>query len=130
MDNMDEKHKMIQMLLGMLKSSASKEVSDGMKPPADAKGLSVEKVSVIPHKMADGGMPAASDEPGELHSMPEQSADGSADAEAVANLPGSIEDEGKEKDEMQALHNENIMDEDEDNNQSAFQAFLPRKKKK
>lgn len=53
MDSFDEKHKMIQMLLDMLKGSAAKEVSDGMKPPEgmpDAKGLEIDKVAVIPHK--------------------------------------------------------------------------------
>ena len=85
-------------------------------------------------KMADGGMALDSDEPEEFHiadeMMRRQGVDGSADSSAVSNLPGTIEDEGKERDEEQALHNSNMMDEDEDSNQSAFEAFLPRKKKK
>ena len=85
-------------------------------------------------KMADGGMALDSDQPEEFHIADEmlrrKGVDGSSDADAVSNLPGPIEDEGAERDEDQALHNANLMDEDEDSNQSAFDAFLPRKKKK
>lgn len=53
MDEFQEKRGMIKMLLDMLKHSASDEVMNGMKVPegmpADAKGLEVEKVSVLPH---------------------------------------------------------------------------------
>lgn len=138
MDEFDNKRGMIKLLLEMLKGSASKEVSDGMHMPEDGKGLAVEKVSVIPHeddedmpeKMADGGMPAESDEPGHMYKAPEQMADGSADEEAVSNLPGEIEDREGLMDHRQDFHNKSNVEDDQENNESAFQAFLPRKKKK
>lgn len=126
MDEFAEKRGMVKILLDMLKNHASKEVSDGMAPPMPAKGLEIEKVSVMPHekhgmepeKMADGGMPAESDEPERMMMPPEQTADGSADEEALKNLA-----DGDEQDhEME--------DQDEENNQSMFSAFLGRKKKK
>lgn len=64
-DEYDKKRDMMKMLLTMLKSDASSEVSKGLNPPMeekapegmpkDAKGLSVEKISVMPgdEKMAD-----------------------------------------------------------------------------
>jgi len=137
-EEMNEKRGMVKMLLDMLKHSASDEVGHSL--PDHAKGLQVEKVSVLPHEegdmehvpMAEGGLPPEMEpEKGELTHIPDGSeADGSADEEAVRNLPGPIEDEGKERDEKQALHDADMMDEDEDSNQSAFQAFLPRKNKK
>lgn len=55
MDEFDSKRDMVQMLLQMLKQSASDEVSKGLMPPApeempkDAHGIEMEKVSVLPH---------------------------------------------------------------------------------
>jgi hypothetical protein len=113
-------------------------------PSGNLEGMAPETIMGHPHrkksfeagaaKMADGGMALDSDEPEEFHMADElarrQGVDGSSDSTAVSNLPGPIEDEGKERDDEQALHNANMMDEDEDNNQSAFEAFLPRKRKK
>lgn len=57
MDEFAEKRSMVKMLMDMLKQSAADEVSHGMKAPegmpADAKGLEVEKVSMIPHEAHD-----------------------------------------------------------------------------
>lgn len=79
---------------------------------------------------SDGGMASPTDEP-EREMMPRtQDADGSADMTALENLPTSPEDDDMEKDDAQQMHNENMEMEDEDNNSSAFDAFMPRKKKK
>ena len=84
--------------------------------------------------MADGGMALDSDQPEEFHMADElarrKGVDGSQDGDAVSNLPGPIEDDLGEKDEIQSEHNAQLMDDDQDNNQSMFQAFLGRKKKK
>ncbi len=79
-------------------------------------------------KMADGGMAEKSDEP--MREMPSDLPSEDASNPALENLPGPVEDEDKEKEEIQMEHDVNIMDEDEDNNSSAFDAFLPRKRKK
>lgn len=125
MDEFAEKRGMVKMLLDMLKNHASKEVSDGMAPPP-GKGIAIEKVSVMPkdkmpmepEKMADGGMPAESDEPERMMMPPEQSADGSADEEALKNMAAGDEEDHE------------MEDQDEGNNQFMFSAFLGRKKKK
>lgn len=127
MDEFAEKRGMVKMLMDMLKHSAAKEVSDGMpKPemaPADGKGLSIEKVSVMPHedgdmpaKMADGGMASDMDQPERMIMPPAQDADGSSDEEAMKNMADGTE------------QNKRMEDEDEDNNQSSFSAFMRRKK--
>lgn len=55
MDSFEEKHKMVQQLLNMLKSHASNEVDSGLQKPDgedDMHGIQVEKVEVLPeHKM-------------------------------------------------------------------------------
>lgn len=135
MDEFAEKRGMVKMLLDMLKRSASGEVSDGMPKPEEGKGLEIEKVSVIPHKdgmekMSDGGMAADSDQPERMIDIPPQDGDGSGSAEAVKDLPGPIADEDAEAEDSQNMSNARLMDDDQDNNQSAFNAFLPRKKKK
>lgn len=54
MDEFEAKHDLIQKLLSMLKSSAVNEVEGGLHPPIpegipkDAKGMEIEKVSMIP----------------------------------------------------------------------------------
>lgn len=57
MDEFEQKHEMVQMLLDMLKRSASDEVMNGMKKPEgmpEGKGMEIEKVSVMPHEHMDG----------------------------------------------------------------------------
>lgn len=131
MDEFAEKRGMVKMLMDMLKKSAAGEVAGGLKAPEpmpeDGKGVSVEKLSVMPHKMADGGMALESDEPERMIDTPPQDGDGN---EAVAALPGPIKDEEAEAADSQDMSNARLMEDDQDNNQSMFNAFLPRKKKK
>jgi hypothetical protein len=113
-------------------------------PSGNLEGLAPSSITDHPHrkksfeagaaKMADGGMALDSDEPEGFHMADElarrQGVDGSSDADAVSNLPGPIEDDLGEKDESQSLSNARIVKDDQDNNQSMFQAFLGRKRKK
>jgi hypothetical protein len=60
MEEFDEKHKMMQKLLGMLKDHASNEVSNGLTKPegeGDMHGLQVEKVEVLPDHVMDHSTP-------------------------------------------------------------------------
>ena len=135
MDEFQEKRNMVKMLLDMLKHSAASEVEGGMPK---SKGMEIEKVSVIPHgheegeetHMADGGMAAHSDEPERMIDPPPQDGDGSANEEAIKNLPGPIKDEEAEEEDSQNMSNARLLEDDQDNNQSAFGAFLSRKKRK
>ncbi len=99
----------------------SKPYADSMQPASDT-------------HMAEGGMAGSdmsvSDQASRLTEPVSNPSDSAQDEDAVSNLPGAIDDEGAEKDAAQSLHNENMMDEDEDNNSSSFEAFLPRKRKK
>lgn len=115
MDDFDEKRGMIQMLLNMLKGSASDEVRAGMPKPEgmpDAKGLEIEKISVMPHDKGGEEMP--SDESPEAATM----------ADEV--LPkGSIAEEMKRAPEMAAED-----DEEGEDSAPAFASFMKRKGKK
>ncbi len=107
LDEMEEKRGMIKMLLEMLKGSAADEVMGGMKKPEgmpeDAKGLEIEKVSVLPH---DG--------------HEDMSPEGESLADEV--LPkGSIAEEMKRAPEE---------DDEEGTDSSAFSSFMKRKGKK
>lgn len=113
MDEFDEKRNMVKMLLDMLKGSASEEVMNGMKKPEgmpeDAKGLEIEKVSVLPHEH-------------------EEPSDISPEAATMADevLPkGSIAEEMKRAPEMAAEDDEEGVD-----SSSAFSSFMKRKGKK
>jgi|SRR5665213_1492136 len=113
-------------------------------PSGNLEGMAPESIMGHPHrkksfeagaaKMADGGMAADSDEPEEFHMADElarrKGVDGSQDGEAVSNLPGPIEDELGEGEDSQNMSNARLMHDDQDNNQSMFQAFLGRKKGK
>lgn len=85
MDDFDEKRSMVKMLMDMLKGSAAKEVSDGLKKPEgepdDMHGIQVEKVEMVPdhemdeptpehdvitHEMHEGGEVAPMDQPKEM----------------------------------------------------------------
>jgi len=53
-DGFDEKHKMVQKLLEMLKQHAANEVNSGLKHPegeGDMHGIQAERVEVAPHAM-------------------------------------------------------------------------------
>jgi hypothetical protein len=133
MDEFDSKRGMIKHLIDMLKKSAADEVS----PDA----VAIKKVTLTPlpkenvaekpgekaSKMSDGGMAAVSDEP--EREMPSDLPSEEASNPALENLPGPVEDEDAEKSEIQAEKNEMAMDEDEDNNSSAFDAFIRKRKK-
>jgi len=120
MDAFEKKHEVVQQLLDLLKSNAVGEVEKGLHP----KGVEVEKVSVIPHTHTESVSPEEASKLAEGGVVEEE------DKNALEALPGPVEDEDAEKDAIQSEHNEEIMDEDEDNNQSAFGAFLKRKLKK
>jgi hypothetical protein len=60
MDQFDEKHKMVQKLLAMLKNHAANEVDSGLKKPEgedDMHGVQVEKVEVLPGHEMDKATP-------------------------------------------------------------------------
>ena len=60
MDPFEEKHKMVQKLLSMLKSHAVNEVESGLKKPegeGDMHGLQAEKVEVLPEHEMDKATP-------------------------------------------------------------------------
>lgn len=134
MDHFDRKRGMVKQLLEVLKRSAADEMAGHPHMTDLTQTNKLQQKTSDSSMMAEGGLAGtdmdAKDEPMRVTEPPVQNADGSANEEAIKNLPGPIEDEALEKDEAQALHNENIMDEDEDNNSSSFDAFLPRKKKK
>jgi hypothetical protein len=108
MDEMDDKRNMIQMLLQMLKSSASDEVMGGMKAPEgmpdDAKGLEIDKISVMPHDKAEEAMKDEHMEPSPEAAM--------ADSVLSKGKP-DMEDEDEEGDDMPS---------------GPFSSFLKRKK--
>lgn len=111
MDDFQEKRNMVKMLLDMLKGSASDEVMGGMKKPEgmpeDAKGLEMEKISVLPHDEHDEG---------------DESPEGPSLADEV--LPkGSIAEEMKRAPEMAAED-----DEEGEDSSPAFSSFMKRKK--
>jgi hypothetical protein len=132
MDEMEEKRGMVKMLLDMLKSSAAKEVSDGLKPPEgmpkDAKGLEIEKVSVVPahemdepmpeHDILTKELPEHEEEEGEEHEM---------------HKGGMAYHEGGEVTKLTAPKEMPLPTEDEDMEEmssSPFASFLGKKKKK
>ena len=113
-------------------------------PSGNLEGMAPESIMGHPHrkksfeqgaaKMADGGMALDSDEPEGFHMADElarrQGVDGSQSEEAAKNLPGPIEDELGEAEDSQNMSNARLLKDDQDNNQSMFQAFLGRKKGK
>lgn len=111
MDEFDKKREVVKSLMQLLGKNAHDEVSGSMMPK---KEVSVEKVSMKPGDdmaaMADGGMAEASDEPMRemVASIPEVSDGGNEDIATEPETP--------------------IEEEDEDNNSSAFSAFMRRKK--
>jgi len=117
-DLFDKKREMVHMLLDMLKGNATNEIE-----------LSIAK----PKEMAQGGLVdtgmSLSDQASRLTETREQDADGSADEEVVSNLPGEIKDGPATPTEVQDEHNEEMVEDDQDNNESSFSAFLKRKKK-
>lgn len=113
MDEFEERRGMVKMLLDMLKQSAAGEVSDGMKAsegmPEDAKGLEIDKVSVMPGK--------------------EEGDEESPESESLADevLPkGSIAEEMKRAPEMAAEDDKEMDDEPS----PAFASLMKRKGKK
>lgn len=132
-DSFDRKREMVQALQEALKKSAGDEMSSAMGHPHMedlTKTNAMQQKTSDSSKMSDGGMASPMDEPERLLEVPMQDANGSADSEALSNLPTMPEDEDMEKDDMQMMHNEDNEMEDQDNNSSAFDAFMPRKKKK
>lgn len=139
MDHFEKKRESIKVLLDMLKKSAGDEVSKhltDLSKPASATMQPASDSSAHVHNemckggcsMSDGGMASPTDEP--MREMPSDLPSENVSNPALENLPGRVEDEDVEKEEIQAEHDSMIMDEDEDNNSSSFEAFLPRKKKK
>ncbi len=126
-DGFDKKRQMVKVLMDMLKHNASDEVQHGMTDLSKPHAAQMQPASDS-SKMADGGMAALTDEPEEVHPADLPSED--VTNPALANLPTTPDDEEAEKEEMQTEHDDNILYEDQDNNSSAFDAFLPRKKKK
>lgn len=60
MDMFEERHKMVQKLLSMLKNHAATEVDSGLKKPegeGDMHGIQVEKVEVLPEHEMDKATP-------------------------------------------------------------------------
>lgn len=108
MDEFEKKHEMVQMLLDMLNKNASDEVSGHMMPKhEDGKGVSVEKVSVMPDEhrdvVSEEAKPDISDPAMVMDKM------------AMGGMPGAD------------VENEPIEVQDDENNSSVF-SF--RKKKK
>lgn len=124
MDDFEQKHGMMKLLLDMLKKSASDEVSNGMQKPegeGDMHGVEVEKVEVLPdHKM---------DEPTPEHDVkPEGMADGGKVMEPVGMLPdkmGAAEEEAGES-EAERRSEGDI----ENDNLPPFASLFGKKKKK
>jgi len=150
MDGFDKKREMIQLLLKSLKHNAVEEMSKGGIMPQDLPN-ETQTPAGHPHeqdltqtnalqqrtsdssRMAEGGLAGtdmlASDEPNRL-TEPKGPADSNQDETALAALSEPPQDEQGQEEDRQQLHDENIEHEDEDNNSSSFEAFLPRKRKK
>ncbi len=115
MDEMESKQGMIKLLLEMLKSSAAKEVSDGMKPlegTPDAKGLEIEKVSVMPHD----------------EHMGDESPEEASLADKI--MPhGDMAAEGSPAEEAQESPMEEAHEMEDESPAPAFASFMKRKKK-
>lgn len=122
MDEFEQKHEMVQMLLDMLKRSASDEVMDGMKKPdgmPEGKGLEIEKVSVVPHEHEEGDMsPEAATLADEV--MPKGSI-----AEEMKRAP-----EMAAEDDAESHADDEGDDEMEDSPSHAFSSLMKRKGKK
>lgn len=123
MDEFDQKRDLVKSLLDMLKNSAGDEVMAGLKPPEgmpeDAKGLEIEKVSVIPHdeKAEDHDMsPEGETLADEVmhHGEHEMSKGGEAKMEEPKEMPLPTEDD----------------DMDDDMPMPAFASFMKKKGKK
>jgi len=130
LDHFDEKHKMVQQLLSMLKNHAVNEVESGLKKPEgepnDIHGVEVEKVEVLPEhemdeptpehdvvtKMAEGGY---ADAPAKK--IPYESADGHPDKEGSAHEEVTESEAEREK-------------EGDIEPPSMFASFLGRRKKR
>lgn len=114
MDEFAEKRGMVKMLLDMLKGSAAKEVSDGMKPPegmpSDAKGLEIDKVSVMPHDKMDDAEPMSP----EAGTMADEILPKGAIAEEMARAPEMAKED----------------DEEGEDSSPAFSSFMSKKKGK
>lgn len=108
MDEFDSKRDMIQMLLQLLKGSASDEVMGGMKTPeplpGDTHGLEVEKIKVMPHDGEEATPEDAHDEP---------------------PMADSILKKGEPADDEA---DQGLMDEEDDMPSSPFASFLKKKK--
>lgn len=85
-------------------------------------------------KMAEGGLAGTdmheSDQASRLTEPVTNPADSNQDETALNLLPEAPQDEQGEEAERQDGHNKDIEYDDEDNNSSSFEAFLPRRKKK
>ncbi len=137
-DHFDKKREMVAMLMDMLKHNAASEVSGtgdaaGHPHVADlTRTNALQQQTSDSSKMAEGGLAgtdmSVTDQASRLTEPVSNPSDSAQDETAVNALPGTIEDEPAELDALQTAHNSDMMDEDEDNNQSSFQAFLKRKK--
>jgi hypothetical protein len=148
MDEFDEKHKMMQKLLGMLKDHASSEVAGGLAKPegeGDMHGLEVERVEVAPHEM-DHSTPEHDVDTKEYHTggivdkvspeiklpMEPQSGEGEPEMEGAAHKEALMPletREAKATEEDQEPHDRTYA-EAESEPSSMFQSFLSRKKKR
>jgi hypothetical protein len=127
-----------------IEANADMSPDQHKSPSGNLEGMAPESIMEHPHrkksfeqnaaKMADGGMAKDSDEPEEFHMDDElarrKGVDGSADEDAVSNLPGGVRDELGLGEAHQSENNDRMLADDQDNNQSMFQAFLKRGKKK
>lgn len=130
-DEFDRKREVVKSLLSMLSSHTNKEMSDHLAPKG-VEDVSVTKgvVPSSPDEMVHD--PASLTDANDPHGVTaEMMADGGMvqNEEAVSNLPGDIVDGEAESEERQDDANEDLMDDDQENNQSMFSAFLPRRKK-
>lgn len=116
MDQFEERHKVVQQLLSMLKNHAASEVESGLKKPegeGDMHGLEVSHVEVLPdhkmdeptpehdireeedqpheEKMAKGGYVDAPERP-----IPYESAEGHPDKEGSAHEEATESEEERE----------------------------------
>lgn len=99
MDSFEDKRGMVKMLLDMLKQSAAKEMSDGMKVPEgmpkDAHGVEIEKVSVMPGDKAADMMDKSDDmhEEGDMSPEDESMADKvMTKGEPMAEIPHPMDE--------------------------------------
>lgn len=132
MDPFEEKHKMVQQLLDMLKSHAANEVSTGLQKPegeGDMHGLQVEKVEVLPAHKMDIPTPEHDIVTHDMHTG------GIVDKVSPA-VPLPMGSEQGEPDKEGAAHEEATESETEREAEgdiepaSMFSSFLGRKKKK